>query len=94
MAGFNIFGRPIWVSDSERPAGLSGLTPAQQMALFQNIPNIDEAKQVFVSNRDDAESGDKSRYTRCGRQSYVLEAWIDSSFAKSWDDVKAELSVQ
>ena len=94
MGGYNIFGTPIWVSDSDRPTGINSLTPVEQIAVYQHIPNIEEAKRLFLTMRDDAESGDQSRYPGVRGRSYTLQEWVHSSFDRSWDEIKPEFSVQ
>ena len=94
MGGSNIFGTPIWVSDTGRPTGIHSLTAQEQIAVYQHIPNIEEAKRLFVAMRDDTESGDQSRYRRVHVRSGILQDWADSSFAKPWAEIKPELEAQ
>lgn len=91
MAGFNIFGTPIWVSDSDRPTGINSLTPKEQIAVYQHIPNVEEGQRLFLTMRDDAESGDQSRYPKVRGRSGTLREWVGSAFVKSWDEIKPKL---
>lgn len=92
MAGFDIFGNVAWVSDSDRPAGISMLTPEDQMQLYEHIPNLDEAKSLFREIRDGTESGDHSQYFRVKWSTSVLIVWIESSFSQSWNEIKTQLA--
>lgn len=88
MGGYNAYGSPVWVSDSDRPAGLMMFNADVQLAIYQHIPDIEEAKQIFTDLRNDAESGDKSRYRSVRYRARTLSNWAKSSFAKPWDDAK------
>lgn len=88
MGGFNFHGTPVAASDSERPAGLMMFDADVQLAIYQHIPDIEVAKQIFTDLRNDSESGDSSRYTSVRYRARVLSDWAKSSFTKPWDDAK------
>lgn len=62
-AGFNIFGRTLWVADSDRPAGITRWTPAEQIGIYGHVPD-DEVKHVFLMMHDAVEFGGAHRAGR------------------------------
>jgi hypothetical protein len=90
----NIFGTPVGVADSDRPAGFMRLTPTQQIEVYRHVPRAEDAKRLFLDMRDEMESGDNERYRRVHNASSILRDWVKSGFRRPWNEVQTEFAAE
>lgn len=68
------------------------MSSTEQIAVYKHIPKIHDSRRLFLTISDDAQSRNGLRERRAKYASRVLRSWVDSRFAKPWEEINALLA--